>query len=516
MVFFVGKMLRSALRGYVQLVATFGAIAVLVTGAPHAPLLVPAAVMGVIAVGVLRYWFFRFRITEDRILIREGVLKRTALDLPFDRIQGINVRSSPADRLLGLVTVRLDTAGSETTEGELPSVRATLAEELRARIGAVERTRGAPPGATVRPEEEGGTAEGDQTSGEPLLRLGASDMVRIGIGRDNVLLALMLIGAAWRRPRELPYRFAETFGFSEDFVRPALETAEATIAGSDALGDTTFAGGLVLAALAVVLAVGIGTALLRYHRFALWREGTAYRSRGGLLTQREVVVETTRIQQLTLYQDVVMRCFRRYRLRVQPAADADASPHHDVSDVLEVPLLGARLADELRSRMFGREGAGLMLLPKTGPFTRVSPVYIQALLMRIGGAPALGGALLLLSIIGPTRAWAVFSGIWCLAWLLIGGLVALQRWRRQGYLHDGDGLAVRSGLVGRRVDAFLFRKAQSVTVRRSPLERRSGLATLEIALASDTVTVPYVDRGVACRLRDHILYTVETSRRRWH
>jgi len=515
-VFFVGKMLRSAVRGYVQLVATFGAIAVLVKGAPQAPLLVPATVLGVIAVGVLRYWFFRFRITEDRILIREGVLKRTSLDLPFDRIQGINVRRSPVDRVLGLVTVRLDTAGSETTEGELPSVRAALAHELRARIGAGEQTREALPGTTVPPGEDGGRADRDRTRGEPLLELGAGDMVRIGIGRDNVLLALMLIGAAWRRPRELPYRFAETFGFSEDFVRPALETAEATIAGSEALGDTTFAGGLVLAALAVVLAVGIGTALLRYHGFTLWREGTAYRSRGGLLTQREVVVETTRIQQLTLYQDVVMRCFRRYRLRVHPAADAHASQHHDVPEVLEVPLLGAPLADELRSRILGREGAGLMLLPKTGPFTRVSPVYIQALLMRIGGAPALGGALLLLSIIGPTRTWATFSGVWCLAWLLVGGFVALQRWRRQGYLQDSDGLAIRSGLVGRRVDAFLFRKAQSVTVRRSPLERRSGLATLEIALASDTVSVPYVEHRVACRLRDHILFTVETSRRRWH
>lgn len=516
MVFFVGRMVRSALRGYVQLAATFGAIAVLITGAPHAPLLVPLAVLGVVAVGALRYWFFRFRITEERILIREGVLQRTSLDLPFDRIQGINVRRSPLDRLLGLVTVGLDTAGSEATEGELPSVRAALADELSARIGAGERAREAHPGAAGPPGGGGGRAHGDRTCGEPLLELGAGDMVRIGIGRDNVLLALMLIGAAWRRPRELPYRFAETFGFSEDFVRPALETAEAAIAGSDALGDTTFAGGLVLAALAVVLAVGIGTALLRHHRFTLWREGTAYRSRGGLLTQREVVVETARIQQLTLHQDVVMRCFRRYRLRVQPVADADASPHHDVPDVLEVPLLGARLADELRSGMFGREGPGLVLPPGTGPFTRVSPAYIQALLLRIGGVPALAGPLLLLSVIGPARAWAALSGIWCLAWLMIGGLVALQRWRRQGYLHDEDGLAIRSGLVGRRVDAFLFRKVQSVTVRRSPLERRRGLSTLEVALASDTVSVPYIDRGVACRLRDHILYTVETSRRRWH
>ena len=145
-VFFVGKTLRSAVRGYIQLVATFGAIAVLVKGAPHAPLLIPAAITAVIAGAMLKYWFFRFRITEDRILIREGVFRKTALDLPFDRIQGINVRRSPVDRLLGLVTVRLDTAGSETTEGELPSVRAALADELRARIGTLERTRGAPPG----------------------------------------------------------------------------------------------------------------------------------------------------------------------------------------------------------------------------------------------------------------------------------------------------------------------------------------------------------------------------------
>ena len=514
-VFFVGRTLRNAVRGYVQLVATFGAIAVIVRGAPHAPLLIPAAIAAVVAGAVLKYWFFRFRIAEDRILIRQGVFRKTALDLPFERIQGINVRRSPVDRLLGLVTVSMDTAGSGTTEGELPSVRAALADELRARIGAAARTREARPGTTAPPEEDRGRRDRNQTPGEPLLKLSGSDMVRIGIGRDNVLLAAMLIAAAWRRPRELPYRFAETFGFSEEFVRPAIETAEAAIAGSDAVGDTTFAGGLVLAALAVVLALGIGTALLRHHGFTLWREGTAYRSRGGLLTRREVAVKTARIQQLTLYQDAVMRCFRRYRLRVHPAADARASSHHDVPDVLEVPLLGARLADELRSGVFGREGAGVVLLPKSGPFTRVSRVYVQALLLRTGGVPALGGALLLLSLTGPTRAWAAFSGAWGLSWILIGGLVALQRWRRRGYLHDEDGLAVRSGLVGRRVDAFLFRKAQSVTVKRSPLERRRGLATLEIVLASDTLSVPCIEHGVARRLRDHILHKAETNRR-WH
>ena len=523
-VFFVGKTIRSLVRGYVQLVATFGAIAVLIKGTPYTTFLIPLAVLAVIAVAVLRWWFFRFRIEEDRILIRQGILERTSVDLPFDRIQGINVERRPVDRLLGLVTVSLDTAGSETTEGELPCVSRDLADELHNRIGSGMRgqpveppevAHGAAPGAPA-----GDTADeratGERSPGRILLRLSTGDMFRIGLGRDNILLAMMLIAAAWRRPRELPYRIAETLGFSEDFVRPALETAEATLARTDALGETTFTGGIMLTALAVVLAIGVGTAFLRYFGFALWHEGTAYRSRGGLLTHKEVVVETTKIQQLTLSQDLLLRWFKRFRLRVHPAADADASEHHDVPQVLEVPLLEAPLAQELRASVFGEEDDGLVLLPKSDEFRRVSPHYIQALLLRLGVVPAVAGAALLMPVTGATKVWASFAGTWAAIWIVCGGLTALQRWRRLGYVYGKDGMASRSGFVGRKVDAFLFRKVQSVALKRSPLEQRQGLATLEVELASDTVTVPYIDHGEARRLRDYMLYAVESSRRRWH
>ena len=525
-VFFVGKTVRNLVRGYVQLVATFGALAVLIRGTPYAALLIPFALLVIIAVAGLRYWFFRFRIEEDRIHIRQGILEKTSVELPFHRIQGINVERRPVDRLLGLVTVSLDTAGSETTEGELPCVKRNLAEELQARIGAGMRGRpvdqpeaaqGAAPGFSAGVgDTTGERTTGERAPGRVLLRLSTSDMFRIGLGRDNILLAAMLIAAAWRQPRELPYRIAETFGFSEDFVRPALETAEATLASTDALGENTFTGGIMLAALAVVLAVGIGTSFLRYFGFVLWREGTAYRSRGGLLTQNEVVVETSKIQQLTLSQDLLLRWFQRFRLRVHPAVDADASEHRDVPRVLEVPLLDPQLARELRASVFGEEDDGPILFPKSDEFRRVSAHFIQAHAVRLGVVPAVAGAVLLIPVTGLTKVWVSIAGIWFAVWIVCGGLTALQRWRRLGYVYGKNGMASRGGFLGRRVDAFLYRKVQSVAVKRSPIERRNGLATLVVELASDTVTVPYIDHGVAWRLRDHILYTVESSRRRWH
>lgn len=94
--------------------------------------------------------------------------------------------------------------------------------------------------------------------------------------------------------------------------------------------------------------------------------------------------------------------------------------------------------------------------------------------------------------------------------------VGWQRWRRCGYAYDEDGLASRGGLIGYEVEASLFRKAQEVTVTQSPLQRRHGLATFSVETATGPVTVPYIGHGVACRLRDYVLYRAESSRRRWH
>ena len=82
----------------------------------------------------IRYWFFRYRIEDDSILIREGVLKKTQLDIKFDRIQAINTQQNIIYRQFDLVTVQIDTAGSAKQEGHLPAIKSSLADSLKTRI----------------------------------------------------------------------------------------------------------------------------------------------------------------------------------------------------------------------------------------------------------------------------------------------------------------------------------------------------------------------------------------------
>lgn len=516
-VFFVTRTVRNFGRSIVQLVATFGALLVLVERLPVGILAIPLGILAIVASGVLQYWFFRFRLEEDRILIRQGVLQKTALDLPFDRVQGINVERSLIDRVLGLVTVSLDTAGSVAAEGQLPSVKTELADWLRTRVGAglPARSVDAARGDDERSADPvtSATARRMGAPDEVVLKLTAGDIVRIGLANRNIVFAAAFLGL-----------FSELMQFNEgaleSAMESAMESAEATFRAADEIVRTLLVAGFALAGLIVVLAVVIGGAFLRYHDFTLWREGTAFRSRAGLLTQKEVVVETAKIQQLTLSQHILMRLFRGFRLRALPAAllagEGSEGTGISMAELLEVPFLRDPKAEELRSSVFGREGRSLTLLPRDNRFVRVSPHYIRALALRISAVSALIGAFVLLSV---GRAGLAVSGgvlIWWLASMPPAALLAWQRWRHQAFLHDDDGLASRSGFFGRRVDAFLFRKAQGVSVRQSPLQRRKGLATLQVQLACGQVAVPYVDHGLACRLRDHILHRVESSRRRWH
>ena len=488
-VFFFTRAVKQVTGGAMQMAASAGAVVVAFRSDNVGWALLGAFAVVAVLLGtaILRYWFFRFTVDDDGLRIRQGVFKKTHLEIQFERVQGMDVERSPVDRLLGLATVTFDTAGSAAREGRLPAIRRTFADTLRQRIEQQGRSVARPPA-------------GEAKASPPLLKLGAWDMVCIGVTDRSVLVGLAF----------LPVLFQAYGDAAEEFA-----TRAATAAGEELLALGLWFGVLVVlvlivAGIALLALLTVASAFLRFHDFELLHDGSAFRSRAGLLTRKEVVVERAKIQQVSVAQGVIMILMGRCRVRMLPATSGPASDAAEVgAQTLTVPLLDVpRLAD-LGARVFGAEGKRLGLSPANDAFTPISPVYIRARLLAVGIVPALVGAVVLVPAFGAT-------GLLALAWPVLVLLAAWQAWRRRGYLFDDDALASRRGLLGYSVDAFLFRKAQGATVSRSPLERRKGLASLTVHLASGDVTVPYMDFATACRLRDYLLFKVESSRRPWH
>jgi membrane protein YdbS with pleckstrin-like domain len=71
----------------------------------------------------VRWRTTHFIITSDRVMAREGVLKRTGLDIPLSRINSVRFEHSLLDRVLGCGTLIIESASDEPLEfDDIPNV----------------------------------------------------------------------------------------------------------------------------------------------------------------------------------------------------------------------------------------------------------------------------------------------------------------------------------------------------------------------------------------------------------
>jgi len=447
-----------------------------------------AITIAIVTGSILSWMFFRYQIGSDSVLIRSGVIKKTQLDINFDRIQGVNTKQNPVYRFLNLVTVTFDTAGSSGSEGNLPAVTREFADGLRQRIGGAK--------ATPLVEDEPSPA-----SLTPLLQLDWRDMIRIGLADRRALIIFAVIGP-----------LMEKMGDSiEPYAEQALQavTFEVTQNGVSHVGVTSgllIAAGIIIALTIVLAIISIAAAFLRFHNFKLFLDGRTLRSHGGLLTRHEHSMDLEKIQTLRLQQGIVQTWLKRYKMT---ARQAISGRKQRSSKMFTIPVVTDEQADALRPMLFAGEAGRLTQNPRSECFQSVSPYYMRSRILFAGLLPAVVLVALGIGAFGRT-------GLFAIAWLPIVALFTWRNWKRAGYVHNDDEIVRRSGLFGFRTVGLLFRKVQRVTITQSRYQRRRNLASLRMHMASGSVRVPYIDHATAQQLRDYILYRVESSRKAWH
>jgi putative membrane protein len=446
-----------------------------------------------VAGAILRYLFFRYRITDDSVLIREGVLKKTQIDIKFDRVQAINTRQSFIFRAFGLVTIMLDTAGSGKQEGHIPAVKTAVSDSLKERI-----QRTAPARSDI---DEAGNDEGDESGhkGTPrrLLWLRARDIVRIGLSSNRALIFLVFLGP-----------LLEQLGSTvEEGIEEGIENG--SLAADVAQAGVTIGVGYVFmiafAVLLFLIAASVIGAFLRYHRFELVSDNHVLRSTGGLLTRHEHSINLTKVQTVVVQQNIMLRLFRRFRLQARQASSGKAK----ASKSFIIPLCRADQLADLAGEIFGEEYRGAVLDPAATDFLPVAIQYFRTRALLIGVLPAVA---LTLALATPTG----FYSLLILLWIPAAAYVSWRQFKGYGISIANDGLAVRRGFLGYQVNSFLHRKVQRISLTQTTLQRRKGLATLRFYLASGSIKLPYVDFQKACQLRDYVLYRVESSQAAWH
>ncbi|MFI5984371.1 PH domain-containing protein [Streptomyces sp. NPDC051555] len=119
------------------------------------------------------------------------------------------------------------------------------------------------------------------------------------------------------------------------------------------------------------------------------------------------------------------------------------------------------------------------------------------------GLLTLATGVLLGLLVGP--AWAAFALVWVAlagwCWVLLG-----RNWRSWKYAERADDLLISRGVMWRQETVVPYGRMQLVEVTSGPLERRFGLASVQLhtAAATTDATIPGLDPREAERLRDRL------------
>jgi putative membrane protein len=450
-------------------------------------LLVPVAAVGGVAgvaYGVTSYVRYTYEITDETFDVASGVLGRRTREIPHRRIQNVDVTRNLWQKLLGVATVRIETAGGGSTEAVLDFVAepeaARLQRSLRERRAAARRDDGdvtdrdadAAGSETDEPPEEAGKAEapGERTDERSTGLFVLSD-VELAVHAATTfrpgVLVLLVIGTP----------------FVGDLVAELLVALAAPLGGPDSLAlpglspDEAIAVATVAVPLGAVSAWAIGMAIgvNQYYGFRLGRRGEELIYERGLLSEFSGTIPLGKVQTLTVTENVLQRALGYAGLSVDTAGYAGGNAGQ-AGNRSAIPLAERERVTALVDHLEGAELNGAFTRPPERARERYAVRYALAL-----------GAVLAVSF-AVSRALAGFS-LWWAPGLLTPAIpiAAHLKWKHRGYAVGDAHLLVRSGFLIRRTQVVPYHRLQTVTRSRTVFQRRRNLAHLVADTASGGV-----------------------------
>lgn len=424
-------------------------------GQPILRAVVYAAIGAVIAViaGLVRWMTTRWSIGDGRIRLRTGLVSKKETDVPLARVQAVDTVHGPLQRLFGVRGVQIQTAGgSREAEIVLPAVSRDDVEVLR--------------GALRRP------AAPAVVEAAPLVehRLGRRRLMVAALtaGQVGVLLPVMAVGL----------QLGESL-WGEDLDRASRQ-------GSRFVPDS--ATEWLLTGVAVVLVAWLVStigAVLGFAGFTITRDGDRLWVRRGLIARREATIPVARVQAVRVVEGVLRAPFGLATVRAEVAGYArEAAVAQTLFPLLrraEVEPFLAALVPELADGLDG------MLRPPSRALRR----YLLRPITLVG---ALGGvACILFPDLAP----------WPLLAVAPAAAHGAASWRAAGWRLDQRRVAIRFRRLAITTVLAPVARLQQHGTRQTVLQRRAGLADIEIRVGAATRGhVRHLDASTAMALFD--------------
>ncbi|HET8838810.1 MAG TPA: PH domain-containing protein [Flavobacteriaceae bacterium] len=449
-------------------------------------------VLGLAVLGILMilysyayYRKFQFHIDYEKeaFVLQKGVFSSELVEIPFDKIQQVNVEQSLLQRLANVHKLVVDTAGAKEKEVSIQAISKTEANRLSEILLEAKETF------------ETDTAVEAETLPHRKERVVWSykmdflTLLKIGIS-TNYLRGLVLIIAFFSSIyQELSRWFQDS------------EALDSYLTGLPDPSNSLY--GLVLAAIVMLLGSMLITVIevfVKYFNLKLQRTENNLQLQMGLKTTKKVSLQPRRVQLLQIKTSPVQKCLDLHEMRISLANSEDS---FDKSKI-KIPGLGKILVSKVTEFLYSEE---------TGDFQEhFRPhivLFFRKLLLSV--FPVLiVSYILVLFLEVPFQWFFLLSALFLMGMVVFQFLVfkSLQLYISEEFIIKKHGFWSK---VENRLETF---KIQAITIKKPYFYQKRDLVNVVFHTAGGDLSFSAVHKRILPYI-NFALYKVESSDKNW-
>lgn len=494
---------------------------------------IASAIVALSVVSSVITWRTRtWELTDAGIMLRSGLVTSKQLQVPYEHIHTVNMSSNLVERVLGLMTLDLDT-GAASSEGEATRIRglqAGMAEALREELFRRKAAMLADQGLDARVAAADASAEADD---------GASPTAPVpSLDACYTLTTAQLVFAALTEARVVAQAAAFLILIVQgiNLLQESALVNLSDVAGDIAVLPVALLVGAVALLLALALVVGFAVSfvmsLIGFAGYRAERAGGRISVERGLLSRTSHTVALERIQSISIRQGIIRQLIGYAEVRASvvgaigssdETSTADGVVLHPFIRLTEVDAFLASIAPDFSVVKTGRvcfdssseelEEIGLVRLPRAAARRLAFRTAMKSLALAVALA---GAGVFLANVLLAGESWSmvrltigallVVMGVAVVARMILS---AVLRYRDSRIGHDRARLVMVVGGVKRRTEVVLRARLQHATASASPFQRMVQVATFMTRTAA---TGDLVLRDVSAADADALLAWIRPRR----
>ncbi len=437
----------------------------------------------------LSYKKFKFSIQEDAFHLDHGVIKLSHVEIPFERIQNINLQQNILQQILNIVGFEIETAGEGTAEIKIKALDKDFANQLKAKL--IEEKNKVKEDNRNKQETDfkADKVQANATDSALLFQLDFMTLVKVGVS-SNLFKGVGLLLAF----------FAYLYNFVMDFVTQFFDLNLEEDFKNRIPETLTFATILIIGVLIAGFLITVLSTVLKYFDLKIVKNQQNYEVEYGLFKKVNKVIKKTKTQIFEIRSNPIKNLFKIKSVYVSQASS------HQVTEKQKIGLVG--LSNEHLNMLF-ESLYQLEFKELTYEVTRSQNrlffrYFYKNMFVIIG---------LSIAAYFTIFNWVSIAGIiilfLSLSWL------AFLKVKKSSVGINPNLISIRKGSIDTKFKLIEIHKLQSVSLGRNMFQQYNGHADLILETASGTITVEYLKLHKALQLVNYLTYKVESTNKGW-